>query len=112
MNDCHITGFDCSGLVQYAYAHAGLTLPHSAAAQYNSGPHIDRADLQPGDLLFLSTDPSVPQLIHHVVIWLGNDSIIQAPESGQLIDIVTHPFTQPGFARQYAGATRPTLLGA
>jgi cell wall-associated NlpC family hydrolase len=110
-NDCHIKGFDCSGLALYAYAKLGLSLPHYAAAQYDAGPHLDRDQLLPGDLVFLAADLSQPSTIHHVAIWIGDDSIVQAPESGQKLDVVHHPFDQAWFASQYIGATRPTLPG-
>ncbi len=108
-NDCNVIGFDCSGLVLYAYGTTGLVLPHDAARQYLSGPHPDRSQLQPGDLLFLSTDLNDPTLIHHVVIWIGNNSIIQAPESGEKVDVVKNPFAQSWFSSEYIGATRPSI---
>ena len=46
------TGFDCSGFTMWAWAHAGVYLPHSSASQYASLPHVAQQDLQPGDLLF------------------------------------------------------------
>jgi cell wall-associated NlpC family hydrolase len=110
-HDCLIVGFDCSGLVMYAYGRVGVTLPHDAAAQYGSGPHIDRAQLAPGDLLFLATNPSDPLSIHHVAIWIGHDSIVHAPQSGQKVAVVKHPFSQSWFASEYVGATRPTITG-
>jgi hypothetical protein len=111
-NDCNVMGFDCSGLVRYAYGKLGLALPHLASAQYSSGPNIDRNALQPGDLVFLATNRSDPGTIHHVAIWIGNDSIVQAPASGQSVNVVEHPFNEKWFADEYIGATRPLVQGA
>ena len=110
-NDCHIVGFDCSGLTMFAYGKVGLSLAHFAETQYYSGPHIDRSQLEPGDLLFLGSNTADPSSIHHVVMWIGNDSIVQAPESGELVDVVAHPFSQKWFSSEYYGATRPSIPG-
>ena len=69
-------GFDCSGLVMWAYAHAGISLPHSSAAQYGVLPHVAREDLQRGDLLFFYSP------ISHVGIYLGGSSMIDASHPG------------------------------
>jgi hypothetical protein len=111
-NDCNVVGFDCSGLTLFAYGKLGITLPHLASAQYNSGPHPDRSQLQPGDLLFLATERTDPATIHHVAMWIGNDSIVQAPESGQDVNVIAHPFAQAWFAGEFIGATRPLVQGA
>ncbi|NKZ03331.1 C40 family peptidase [Actinomadura latina] len=102
-----IKGFDCSGLTQYAWAQAGIRLPRVAADQYNAGTHIPRAQLQPGDLLFFATNPSVPATIHHVGIYYGHGRMIHAPHTGDVVRITQ--FTgNPYRERQYVGATRPT----
>ncbi len=64
--------FDCSGLTQYVWARAGVYLPHSAAAQYDSIPHVSISDLQPGDLIFYYTP------IDHVAIYIGNGEVVVA----------------------------------
>jgi cell wall-associated NlpC family hydrolase len=69
-------GFDCSGLTMWAYSHAGVSLPHSSAAQYGATPHVSREDLQVGDLLFFYTP------ISHVAIYLGGNSMIDASHPG------------------------------
>lgn len=78
-------GFDCSGLVMWAYAHAGISLPHSSAAQYGATPHVAREDLLRGDLLFFYSP------ISHVGIYLGGNSMIDAshPGSGGGVDVRT-----------------------
>ena len=69
--------FDCSGLTQYAYAAAGITLPHSSRAQSTMGTAVDRADLQPGDLVFFYSPVS------HVGMYIGNGQMVHASTSGQ-----------------------------
>ncbi|HEX3706483.1 MAG TPA: NlpC/P60 family protein [Mycobacteriales bacterium] len=93
--------FDCSGLTQWSYAHAGITLPRVAADQYNAGPHPSLADLEPGDLLFWATDISNPATIHHVTMYIGGGLMIAAPHTGT--DVQIQPVYMPGFI----GATRP-----
>jgi Cell wall-associated hydrolases (invasion-associated proteins) len=70
------TGFDCSGLVLYAFSKAGVTLPHNASMQSTLGVPVSRASLQPGDVIFFSTDGSGS--INHNGIYIGNGSFINA----------------------------------
>lgn len=78
--------YDCSGLTQKAYLAAGITIPRVAADQYaGGGPKLPIDQAQPGDLLFWATDPSNPVTIHHVAIYLGNDEVVQAPQTGELV---------------------------
>lgn len=93
--------FDCSGLTQWSYAHAGITLPRTSAEQWNSGPHPSLANLEPGDLLFWATDTSNPATIHHVTIYLGRGMMIAAPHTGEDVQI------QPVYMTGFIGATRP-----
>ena len=72
--------FDCSGLTAWAWGHAGRSLPHSAAAQYSMTTHISIADLQPGDLVFYGSPP------HHVGIYVGGGSMINALHSGTNVE--------------------------
>lgn len=94
--------FDCSGLVQWAYAQAGIALPRVAAAQYGAGPHVPLAALAPGDLLFWATDITNPATIHHVGMYLGNGLMIDAPHTGSVVRI------EPVYFDGYIGATRPS----
>jgi cell wall-associated NlpC family hydrolase len=72
--------FDCSGLTKVAYAQAGIYLPHSSASQATYGVHVDRSNLQPGDLIiFVDTYKAG---ISHVGIYVGNDTIINALPNG------------------------------
>jgi cell wall-associated NlpC family hydrolase len=82
-NDCNVVGFDCSGLVMYAWAQ--FPFAHYAATQYLQGSyHPSEGSLMPGDLAFWSSDGSVAG-IHHVAIYIGGGMVIQAPESGEMI---------------------------
>ena len=90
--------YDCSGLTMAAWAHAGVSLPHSAADQYNYGHHVNRADLEPGDLLFFY------QPIGHVTIYIGNGLMVSAPTEGENVSVV--PLSE--FNGDYVGATRLT----
>jgi peptidoglycan DL-endopeptidase CwlO len=80
--------FDCSGLVQWSLAQAGVVMPRVAAAQAMTGPRVPVRDLRPGDLLFYHTDPTAPDYISHVAIYIGNGEMEQAPEPGMDVQIV------------------------
>lgn len=90
--------FDCSGLTLFVYAKVGVSLPHSAEAQYGMGQRISRDSLQPGDLVFFSSGGGY---ISHVGIYIGNNSYISAPRTGDVVKI------QSLNRRGYVGATRP-----
>lgn len=100
--DCHVWGFDCSGLVLYSWG-PYLNLDHYAATQYNqAGAYHPTADtLQPGDLLFFSSNGKVSG-IHHVQMYIGGGKVIEAPMSGYTVRIV-----KLNLGGQYYGATRP-----
>ncbi len=66
------SGFDCSGLVKYAYGKIGIYLPHSSAMQYSYGVYVPRDQLKPGDLVFFYSP------IHHVGIYIGNGNMVNA----------------------------------
>lgn len=79
--------WDCSGLTQGAWEHAGVQLPHYSAAQYEQIQHIQENDLRPGDLIFWALDPNDPATIHHVAMYIGNGMMIQAPRTGKPVEI-------------------------
>jgi cell wall-associated NlpC family hydrolase len=93
--------FDCSGLVQWSFAQAGIVMPRVAADQARSGPAVPVSQLAPGDLLFYHTDPTAPGYISHVAIYLGNGWMIQAPEPGMDVEVVP-----AAFGSEFAGAIR------
>ncbi len=93
--------FDCSGLVQWAFAQAGISMPRVAADQARTGPAVPVSQLAPGDLLFYHTDPTDPGYISHVAIYLGNGWMVQAPQPGMDVQVVP-----ASFGSQFAGAIR------
>lgn len=102
-NDCHVYGFDCSGLVMYAwgpYAH----WDHYAATQYSQAGsyHPDTGSLMPGDLVFWSSN-GTQSGIHHVAIYIGGGNVVQAPQSGDIVRVTPLWDVDSG----YFGATRP-----
>jgi peptidoglycan DL-endopeptidase CwlO len=82
------TSFDCSGLVQWSFRQAGVIMPRVAADQARTGPAVPVNRLAPGDLLFYHTDPTAPDYISHVAIYLGAGKMIQAPQPGMNVEIV------------------------
>ncbi len=93
--------FDCSGLVQWSFRQAGITMPRVAADQALTGPAVPVGQLQPGDLLFYHTDASAPDYISHVAIYLGKGWMIQAPQPGEDVEVVP-----ADFGSEFAGAIR------
>jgi cell wall-associated NlpC family hydrolase len=87
--------FDCSGLTMYAWAQAGVALPHSSGMQINSGTRVSKSELKPGDLVFYGSP------IHHVAIYVGGGQVIHAPQSGDVVRYASIDMMS------YAGATRP-----
>jgi peptidoglycan DL-endopeptidase CwlO len=86
--------FDCSGLVVWAFAQEGITLPHYTGDLWESGVHIPRADLQPGDLVFFFPD------ISHVGIYLGDGLMVDAPDFGETVRV------EPVYWAEYVGAVQ------
>jgi len=84
-------GFDCSGLVAWAYARVGISLPHYSGGQYDDTTHIPLADIEPGDLLFYGPGGS-----EHVAMYVGGGSMIEAPYTGATVHI-TGVRTDGGF---------------
>ena len=95
------SGFDCSGLTQWAYAHAGIALPRTAQQQYEAGPRRQSSlPLQPGDLLFFGAGPTG---IHHLGIFIGDGLMVDAPHTGALVRLDR----VAGFAPADVGTTAP-----
>jgi cell wall-associated NlpC family hydrolase len=101
-DDSNVVGFDCSGLTRYAYYQAGITIQRQSTMQYLTLPHVARADLQRGDLVFWAFNTGNPYTIHHVAIYLGNNQIIEAPESGERVRVTSMRWSG------YIGAARPS----
>jgi cell wall-associated NlpC family hydrolase len=75
--------FDCSGLTMYAYAAAGVTLPHSSRGQASIGVPVDRAELEPGDLVFFYSP------ISHVGLYIGNGQMVHASVTGKPVAVTS-----------------------
>jgi cell wall-associated NlpC family hydrolase len=74
-------GFDCSGLVRWAYGRAGVDLPHNTNALYGVGRAVSRTRLETGDLLFFTG-------LGHMGLYLGGGRMVHAPYSGKTVEIV------------------------
>jgi cell wall-associated NlpC family hydrolase len=74
------TGFDCSGLVRYVYAHFGIPLPHSSYGDLMRGHRVLRRWLRPGDLVFFAG-------ASHVGIYVGGGRVLDAPHTGAVVSI-------------------------
>jgi cell wall-associated NlpC family hydrolase len=92
-------GFDCSGLVMFAYSQVGVSLPHHAADQYNYGVPVSRDQLEPGDLVFFDG-------LGHVGIYIGNGQFVHAPHTGDVVKISS--LNDSWYAATYVGARRIT----
>lgn len=103
INDCHVDGFDCSGLTLFGWA-PFTHLDHYTVSQYgNAGSyHPSPGNFKPGDLLFWS-DNGRASGIHHVAMYIGNGDVIQAPHSGSYVKITPWQSVTSG----YYGAVRP-----
>ncbi len=75
-------GFDCSGLVLYAFAGVGIKLPHYSGSQYNMGRKIPSAQMRRGDVIFYGPNGS-----QHVTIYLGNGQMLEAPYTGSVVKV-------------------------
>ena len=89
------SGFDCSGFTMWAWAHAGVSLPHSSEMQYAVLPHVAQSDLQPGDLVFFYSP------IHHVGMYVGGGRMIDSPYTGTVVQVRAVEWSV------YVGAARP-----
>jgi len=75
------SGFDCSGLVRWAYGRIGVELPHSSYALYGEGRQVSQARMKPGDVLFFEG-------LGHVGLYLGRGRMVHAPQSGRDVEVV------------------------
>ncbi|WP_291633315.1 C40 family peptidase [Clostridium sp.] len=77
------TYFDCSGFMQYVYAHFGVSITRTTYTQIKDGSYVSRDNLQPGDLIFFGSQSNP----HHVGMYVGNNSYIHAPSTGDVIKV-------------------------
>ncbi|MFI6865985.1 NlpC/P60 family protein [Nocardia sp. NPDC050406] len=80
--DYEKVGFDCSGLMIYAFAGIGISLPHYSGYQYNMGTRVDVSARERGDMLFWGPGGS-----QHVALYLGNGKMVEAPQSGDVVSV-------------------------
>jgi cell wall-associated NlpC family hydrolase len=95
------SGFDCSGLVQFSYQHAGKNLPRTTGQLWSSTTTVARDDLQPGDLLFFSIEGKMS----HVGMYVGRQQFVHAPSSGRTVTVAK--LTSPFYASAFIRAGRP-----
>jgi cell wall-associated NlpC family hydrolase len=76
------SGFDCSGLVAYAYAQVGVSLPHHAASMFGYGVPVSYDQLQPGDLVFANG-------LGHMGMYIGSGQYVHAPHTGDVVRIAS-----------------------
>jgi cell wall-associated NlpC family hydrolase len=91
-------GFDCSGLVQAAWAAAGISIPRDTYEQWASLPHVSASSIEPGDLLYYNGEG-------HVAMYVGGGYIIDAPSSGYSVEKI--PMSTAWYADSFDGAARP-----
>jgi cell wall-associated NlpC family hydrolase len=91
------TGFDCSGLVQYAYGLAGKSLPRTTGELWETTASVKGGALRPGDLVFFQIDGKMS----HVGLYLGKDNFVHAPSTGRVVSIesLDSPFYSNAFIR-------------
>jgi peptidoglycan DL-endopeptidase CwlO len=90
-------GFDCSGLVMWAYAQVGVSLPHSSYAMWNYGVPVSRDQLAPGDIVFFDG-------LGHVGLYIGGGEFVEAPHTGDVVKISS--LDSGWYAAAYVGARR------
>lgn len=93
-------GYDCSGLMQYAFAKAGIRLPRVAADQARAGWVIPYSKAEPGDMLIWANDPTAPGYISHIALYLGKGKMLAAPRTGTVVQV------QDVYTRNMRGAVR------
>ncbi|MGB3369056.1 MAG: NlpC/P60 family protein, partial [Rhodococcus sp. (in: high G+C Gram-positive bacteria)] len=80
--DYNKVGFDCSGLMIYAFAGLGISLPHYTGYQYTAGKQVPSSDMKRGDMLFYG-----PNASQHVALYLGDGKMLEAPQSGSVVKV-------------------------
>ncbi|TCK19028.1 NlpC/P60 family protein [Thiogranum longum] len=98
-------GFDCSGLVYYAYSKAGLQAPRSTKEQYRQIKRIPISQLQPGDLIFFNISGNK---VSHVGIYAGGNRFVHAPSSGKFVSYAS--LRNPYWSKRIVGAGRLPVI--
>ena len=84
------TSFDCSGLMQWAWAKAGVPLPHFTGPQFDAGVPTNRAQLSPGDLVLTPGSDGTLADPGHVGMYIGEGLVVEAPETGDVVKVVSY----------------------
>ncbi|MFC7955628.1 NlpC/P60 family protein [Rhodococcoides kroppenstedtii] len=80
--DYNKVGFDCSGLMMYAFGGLGISLPHYTGYQYTAGKQVPSSQMKRGDMLFWG-----PGASQHVALYLGDGTMLEAPQSGDVVKV-------------------------
>ncbi|RZL74068.1 MAG: NlpC/P60 family protein, partial [Rhodococcus sp. (in: high G+C Gram-positive bacteria)] len=80
--DYNKVGFDCSGLMIYAFAGLGISLPHYTGYQYTAGKQVPSSQMKRGDMIFYG-----PNASQHVALYLGDGKMLEAPQSGSVVKV-------------------------
>lgn len=91
------TGFDCSGLTQYAFAQAGMTIPRVSYEQAKAGIAVPTSQMRPGDLVAFNSPVS------HVGIYLGNNKFLHSPKTGDVVKITDLKYMNLTAVRRFTG---------
>ena len=94
-------GFDCSGLVFYSFEQVGVKVPRTAADQRKAAERVQRANLEPGDLVFFRSSKG---RVDHVGIYAGDGRFIHAPNSGKVVSYAY--LDDPYYRSHYVSAGR------
>lgn len=95
------SGFDCSGLVYFAYKSIGIDVPRTVEDQYRQAQRVAAKDLRPGDLLFFRLNR---RTVSHVGIYLGDQRFVHAPQNGKTV--AYGELTTPYWRERLSGAGR------
>ena len=95
------SGFDCSGLVQYSYARAGVSLPRTTQALWSVAATVDQERMRRGDLLFFR----ISGKMSHVGLYLGDGRFVHAPSSGKRVRVES--LYSDYYSRAFMRAGRP-----
>jgi cell wall-associated NlpC family hydrolase len=97
------SGFDCSGLVRWAYGRAGLDVPHNSYALYSVGQRVAESHMEPGDVLFFEG-------LGHVGLYLGSGEMVHAPYTGKRVEVIE--LDETNYGERLIGARRVVAVAS
>lgn len=98
------SGVDCSGLVQWSFRQASVSVPRTAQQQFDATSRLGTHDLRPGDLVFFSICCQPPDVVTHVGVYLGSGRMVHAPAPGETVRVES--ISTPYWRAHWAGAGR------